>query len=101
MAAVIDRYDRETTGRLELRALEKMIGALCAHIETLADAARCRGRLGSREARLQLEAFLERREKARAALASATSESFDVRLARLEQLVEALDCSRSFFRAAD
>lgn len=101
MAAVIDRYDHETTGRLELRALEKMIGALCAHVETLTDAARCRGRLGSREASLQLEAFLERRERARRLLATETSESFDVRVRRLEQLVEALDCSRSYFRAAD
>lgn len=101
MAAVIDRYDRETTGRLELRALERMIGALCADTEMLAAEAHTKGRLGSREASRQLEAFAERREKARAALANESGEPFDLRLARLEKLVEALDCSRAYFRTAD
>jgi len=98
MAAVIESYDIESTGWLELRALEKMIGALCAHTESLAHAARSSGKLASREARLQLEAFTERRAKARELLAAQTTESLEIRLARLEQLVEALDCSRSYFR---
>lgn len=94
------RQDVEITERLELRALEKMTSALCRHIELLTREARRRGRLASREDDFQLQAFDERRTQAEQLLES-TAEPNEMRIARLEQLVNALDCSRDYFRTAD
>jgi hypothetical protein len=95
----LDPLDTEATARLELQALEKMIGALCQDTERLAREARSRGELGSREAEFQLEAFEERRTQAARVLNDAVREPHDIRVSRLEKIVEALDCSRSYFRA--
>lgn len=100
MSAVLDRQDPDTTEQLEARALEKMIAALCGHIEQLANAAGRRGDLGSREAEFQLQAFAERRSQALQQLQAPGRESHEIRIARLEKFVEALDCSRAYFRGA-
>lgn len=100
MSAVLDRQDSDITAHLEARALEKMIAALCRDTERLANEASGRGELESREARLQLEAFAERRAEALERLQDAREEPAQMRIGRLEKLVEALDCSRSYFRGA-
>lgn len=101
MGRLHDNDDPETTARLELRALEKKLRAICSHTEQLTREAESRGELGSREAALQLEAFAERRAQALEALGDAPAEPYEVRIARLEKLVEALDSSRTYFRTDD
>lgn len=99
MTARLDPRDPDATRRMELRALEKMVRALCRHTEQLCREAEARGELDSREAELQLEAFAERRaEAAQQLLEAGNGESHPIRIARLEKLVEALECSRSYFR---
>jgi succinate dehydrogenase flavin-adding protein (antitoxin of CptAB toxin-antitoxin module) len=98
MATILDQQDTETTARLELRALERMLGVLCEHIERLTHDARSRGELASREADLQLQAFAERRTQAVQLLHTDASEPQEQRIARLERVVEALDCSLAYFR---
>jgi hypothetical protein len=93
--------DPETTARLELNALEKMIGALCRHTEQLVADAQSRGSLNAREAALQLEAFAERRTQAEQLLAADSHEPAETRIARLERLAQALDSSRAYFRAGE
>lgn len=92
------REDVETTERLELRALERMIVALCEHIERVTCDARSRGALRSREADFQLQVFAERRAQAKETLETAAKEPYPTRVGRLERMVEALDCSRDYFR---
>jgi hypothetical protein len=94
------RIDPETV-RLEIRALERMVRALCRHTELLSRAARERGALDSREAQFQLQAFDERRNDAVRALEPGAREPDSMRIARLEKLVEALECSRAYFRAPE
>lgn len=94
----LDPLDTEATARLELQALEKMIGALCEDTERLAREARSRGELGSREAEFQLQAFEERRTQAARVLTDCVPEPHDIRVSRLEKLIDALDCSRTYFR---
>jgi len=98
MAAILDQQDPETTARLELRALERMLGVLCEHIERLTHDARSRDKLASRETDLQLQAFAERRMQAVQLLQTDASEPQEQRIARLERVVEALDCSLAYFR---
>jgi hypothetical protein len=100
MAAVLDREDPETA-YLEERALKRMARVLCEHIECLAREARLRGELRSREAQFQLEVFAERRAQAEQVLQAESSETCEIRISRLQKLVEALDCSRSYFRVAN
>lgn len=95
---MINLQNPETTARLELRALEKMIGVLCEHTEKLSDGVRARGKGASRETDFQLQAFDERRTQALQVLKVHTREPDETRIARLEKLVEALNCSRSYFR---
>lgn len=90
----------ESTASLEMRALEKMLRVLCEHTQQLVAAARERGLLGSREARLQAEAFAERCAQARQLLGAASGGVHETRLSRLEKLVEALHCSRDYFMNA-
>lgn len=101
MGRLHDNRDPETTARLELRALEQMLRAICRHTEQLTREAESKGELGSREAALQLEAFAERRAQAMEVLGDATGEPYEVRIARLEKLVDALDSSRTYFRSDD
>jgi hypothetical protein len=98
--STLDQRDADATAALELRALEKLIRARCEQIQGLANEAGARGGLHSRESELQLEAFRERSEKALQALETVSSESREIRIARLEDLAQALECSGDFFRAA-
>lgn len=88
----------DDTRRLELRALKKMTVALCEHTEQLAAAACARGAVEAREARLQLQVFSERRNEAADLLARVSNEPDAIRIARFEKLVEALECSRVYFK---
>jgi hypothetical protein len=101
MAAVPHRQDPEITAELELRALERMIAARCEQIGRLAREARSRGDLSSREADLQLEVFAERRTLALRQLQTDSGEPLETRAARLESLLEALECSWEYFCPKD
>jgi hypothetical protein len=83
---------------LEARALERMARALCEHSRQLLAAARTRGALSSREANLQVEVFAERCTQAGELLGVADAPVQESRIARLEKLVNALECSRGYFR---
>lgn len=89
--------DPQVVAALEARALEGMARALREHARQLMEAARVRGALFSREASLQMQVFAERCAQADEVLQSggAVDES---RIARLEQLISALECSRDYFR---
>jgi len=93
--------DAETTARLELRALERMISALCEHTERLSHDARGSREGNSRETDFQIQAFEERRAQALEALRAQTQEPCEIRITRLQQLAEALDCSRTYFRPSE
>jgi hypothetical protein len=84
--------------RLEMQALEKMARALCEHSRQLLAAARARGALRSREAILQVEVFAERSAQAGELLGVVDEPVKESRIARLEKLVNALQCSREYFR---
>lgn len=90
-----------TTERLELRALERMIGALLKQIELWMDSAKNKGRLRCKESSFQTQAFLDRRNQAMALLGknAMSVEPMEIRITRLEQMVESLQCSREFFKA--
>jgi hypothetical protein len=74
-----------------------MASALCEHSRQLLAAARARGALASREAKLQMEVFTERCAQA-GELLQADAPVQESRTARLEKLVSALECSRGYFR---
>lgn len=97
MSARPRRYGNDATAQLEQRALEKMVAALCKDVERLTDAASSRGALESREASLQSQAFVERRTQAMDLLDDPRSEPREMRITRLEKMVEALTSSRDFF----
>jgi hypothetical protein len=92
------RRDPLVLARLEARALEKMARALCEHSRQLLAAARARGALASREANLQVEVFAERCAQAGELLQAADAPVQESRIARLEKLVSALECSRGYFK---
>lgn len=96
VAAVIKRSDTDTTQRLEQRALERMLTVMCTQID---QACRCIADTGtaSREVALQHAAYLERRQQALSVTKGAMNEPHHVRVARLERMVNALQCSRAFF----
>lgn len=97
MTALPDRYDEDdTTAQLERHALEKMVAVLCEDIDRLVRAA---GALDSREGRFQSEAFRERRVQAMTLLEAPRREPDEIRISRLEKMVEALTSSREYFRA--
>lgn len=100
MYTVLDRDDHETTARLELRALERMIVVLCEDIERRVSESGLRSKLAAREGSLQLAVFAERRTAALQALEPVLAESLEIRISRLERLVQALDCSRAYFITA-
>jgi hypothetical protein len=90
--------DPVVLSRLEMRALEKMARVLCEHSRQLMAAARTRGALRSREANLQVEVFAERCAQVGELLAVVDAPVHESRIARLEKLVSALECSRGYFR---
>jgi len=98
MAATLNQNNPETSAHLELRAIEKMIGALCEHIGNMICDARFHSKRASRERTLQLEVFAERRTQALQLLNTTTCEPHETRISRFEKLLEALECSRAYFR---
>lgn len=92
-----DRQDSDSTPGLELRALKRMIGARCEQIERWAREALSRGELDSRESNFQLQVFTERRGQALDQIENDSGEPLETRAARLERLLEALECSRAYF----
>lgn len=97
ITSLTDNDDLESAAGLELRALERMIGARCEQIERMARDAVARNDLDSRESELQIQVFAERRSQALDQIGTATSEPLETRAARLERLLEALECSRAYF----
>ena len=91
---------RDTADDSEIDALEKMLRARCRQIESMAESAGVEEPDRSREKDLQIQAFTERRAQAMQQLASGSEEPRNTRVARLERLLEALDCSREFFHSA-
>lgn len=94
--ATLER-DPQVAARLEMRALEKMAATLCEHTRQLMAAARRRGVLDTREAKLQVDVFVERSAQASELLRAVAAPVQESRIARLQQLVEALHVSRSYF----
>ena len=90
--------DPQILARLEAQALERMARASCEHSRQLLAAARERGALASREASFQVEVFAERCDQAGELLQAPEVPARESRIARLEKLVNALECSRGYFR---
>jgi hypothetical protein len=92
----MERRDADMTQRLEQRALERMLTVMCTQID---QACRCMNEIGtsSREAALQHAAYLERREQALCVAKSSSNEPHHIRVAKLERMVNALQCSREYF----
>jgi len=97
MAAVLEPQRETLTEQDELAAVEQLARALCEQVARLIDTARSDDRLGTREARLQLAAFEERRQRALSVLDAPSGEPTSIRLGNLEKIAEALECSRAFF----
>ena len=98
MDATTLQKDPANIARLEAHALERMARASCEHSRQLLAAARERGALGSREASFQVEVFAERCAQAGELLRGPEAPVKESRIARLEKLVDALECSRGYFR---
>jgi transcriptional regulator with XRE-family HTH domain len=88
----------DDTAVLELCALEGMIKARCEQIWRFAQKS-CSHGPASREREFQLEAFVERSTNALEQLESGLDEPSDIRIARLEALLQALECSWAYFSA--
>lgn len=96
MAAVSKQHAEDTEER-ELRALERVLETLCADTTLLTDDLRTEAASPSRETELQLMAFEERLAQAKTCLGRGSHEAHEFRAARLERLIEALECSRRYF----
>jgi hypothetical protein len=88
-----------TTAQLEQRALESQARALCEQTQQLATDARSRGVLRSREGSLQSAVFDERRYQLMQLLDAVSATVSEARMARLQQLIGALEFSCSYFRS--
>ncbi len=91
--------DPAVVAELEMNALEKMARVLCEHSSQLLSDVRARGALDSREASFQVEVFAERCAQAGELLKVADAPVKETRIARLEKLVNALECSRGYFKS--
>ena len=89
--------DVQETASLEQRALEKLARVLCSHTQQLAQAARTRGALRTREAGLQSEVFAERYAQVMNLLDTAAPPVDEPRMARLERLIQGIQFSRHYF----
>ena len=98
MVAAVSEHDTEVTDQDRLEALEHMLGVMCEYLTGLVEDMREVGAIASREARLQLEAFEERRNRALVALDETQHGPLPVTIGKLERLVEALECSWVYFR---
>ena len=97
MVAVVHQQEPEATEQARLEALERMLGVMCDYLTELVEDRLEREALDSREARFQLEAFEERRNRALRFLAEEQPGPLAVKLGNLERLVEALECSWIYF----
>ncbi|NNC65274.1 MAG: hypothetical protein HKN84_10860 [Gammaproteobacteria bacterium] len=98
MVAAVRQQDSEVTDQARLEALEHMLGVMCEYLTGLVEDTREGGALESREARLQLEAFEERRDRALETLNDTQYGPLPVRIGKLERLCEALECSWVYFK---
>jgi hypothetical protein len=97
MAHDMSQRDAETTANLEFRVFRKRARALCEQTWQLVAAARARGALQTREARLQVEVFGERRIQVLQLLVKGSGRIDESRLARLEKLIAAILLSHAYF----
>jgi hypothetical protein len=97
MAHVMQQEDAETMARLEFRALRREARALCEQTWQLVAAARSRGALQSRESRLQVEVFGERRIQVLRLLLRGSARIDESRLAKLEKMIAAVLLSHAYF----
>ena len=95
--AAVSKQHADNPEERELRALERVLETLCADTTLLTDDLRTESASPSRETQLQLLAFEERLAQAAICLAHANHEAHEFRAARLEGLIEALECSRRYF----
>jgi hypothetical protein len=89
--------DAENTAHLEFRSLRRKARALCEQTWQLLVAARSRGALQSRESRLQVEVFGERRVQVLRLLLKGSDRIDESRLAKLERLIAAILLSHAYF----
>jgi hypothetical protein len=98
MAAVLEQHTNDPE-LAQLEALERMLAVLCDEVVRLADAFRSVDPPRTREAELQLIALDERRAQALECLREREREPRQFRIGRLERLIEALNCSWTYFSA--
>lgn len=98
MVAAVSQHDPEVADQARLEALEHMLGVMCEYLTGLVEDTREGGALDTREARLQLEAFEERRARALETLSDTQYGPLPVKIGKLERLVEALECSWVYFK---
>ena len=96
----MSQRDAETTADLEFRVFRKQARALCEQTWQLLEAARARGALQSREGRLQVEVFGERRVQVLQLLLKGAQKIDESRLAKLEKLIAAILLSHDYFSKA-
>ncbi len=96
MAAVLEQQSDDPEQQ-QLETLERTLAAMCIEASRLADTLRATDAALTRETTLQLMALDERRSQALACLTAPQHEPRQFRIGRLERLVEALDCSWSYF----
>ena len=79
-----------------------MISALLTQIEQWIERARQKQRQRCKEYSRQEEAFLDRRTQAKILLGdnAISREPLEIRISRLERMIESLRCSQDYFRAA-
>ena len=92
--------DAEDPAQREFRVFRKRARALCEQTWQLVAAARARGALQSREARLQVEVFGERRVQVLQLLLKGSAKIDESRLAKLEKLIAAILLSHAYFSKA-
>lgn len=85
------------TAHREFRALRRKARELCEQTWQLVLAARSRGSLKSRESRLQVEVFGERRVQVLKLLVKGSDGIDESRLAKLEKMIAALLLSHDYF----
>ena len=99
MVAAVSQLAPAVTDEARLEALEHMLGVMCEYLTGLVEDTLDGAALQSREARLQLEAFEERRDRALDTLNNEQTGPLPVKIGKLEHLVEALECSWVYFRS--
>lgn len=97
MVAAHRQQHPEITEQDRLETLERMLGDLCQRLTELVDETLESESLESREARFQLEAFEERRNRALTSLDGKPRGPLPVKIGKLERLMEALECSWAYF----